>query len=80
VIISSARKGQAPPQRRLVCSYDAKQLDLDEGATVEGRRYYKPQELKVIAALECRMPEDEQPLPERKKIRPRRTRDKDEDE
>ena len=37
------------PREDLVWSYDAKKLDLDEGATVRGQRHYAPQELKAIA-------------------------------
>jgi hypothetical protein len=43
------------PREVLVWSHHAKQLDLDEGAVVKGRRHYKLQELKVIAAMERRM-------------------------
>src|ERR1700730_11006621 len=63
------------PRENLVWSYDAKQLDLDEGATVTGRRQYTPQELKAIATIERRMREDERPQPKRKKMRVRRRRD-----
>jgi hypothetical protein len=65
------------PRENLVWSYDAKQLDLDEGATVTGRRHYTPQELKAIATIERRMREDERPQPKRKKMRVRRRRDSD---
>src|SRR6202022_971169 len=67
------------PREDLVWSYDAKQLDLDEGATVKGRRHYPPQELKPMAAVERRIREDDHP-PKRKKIRARRRRDSDDDD
>ena len=67
------------PREDLVWSYDAKQLDLDEGATVKGRRHYTPQELKAITAIERQMREDDQAPPKRKKIRRRRRRDNDDD-
>jgi len=67
------------PKEDLVWSYDAKQFDLDEGATVKGRRHYTLRELKVIAAVKRSTHADEQPLPKRKKIRPRRKRVNDED-
>jgi DNA-binding XRE family transcriptional regulator len=45
----------------LVWSYDAKQLDLDEGATIRGQRHYTQQELKAIAGVERQTrKEDEQ--------------------
>jgi hypothetical protein len=68
------------PREDLVWSFDAKQFDLDEGATVKGRRHYTPRELKAIAEIERRMRADEQPLPKRKKIWPRRRRDDDDDD
>ena len=68
------------PREDLVWSYDAKQFDLDEGATVKGRRHYTPQELKAITATERRMREDDQPPSKRKKIRRRRRRDNDDDD
>jgi hypothetical protein len=68
------------PRENLVWSYDAKQLDLDEGATVTGRRQYTPQELKAIATIERRMREDERPQPKRKKMRVRRRRDSNDDD
>jgi hypothetical protein len=64
----------------LVWSYDAKQFDLNEGATVKGRRHYTVQELKAIAATKRQMRADEQPQLKRKKLRPRRRRVKDQDE
>jgi hypothetical protein len=64
------------PREDLVWSYDAKKLDLDEGATVRGQRHYAPQELKAIA-IERRMREDGQAPPKRKKIRGRPRRDND---
>ncbi len=68
------------PREDLVWSYDAKQLDLDEGATVKARRHYTPHELKAIAAVERQMRKaDEQP-PKRKKIRKRPRRNNDDDD
>jgi hypothetical protein len=67
------------PREDLVWSYDAKQFDLNEGATVKGRRHYTLRELKAIAAMKRSTRADEQPLPTRKKIRPRRKRVNDED-
>ena len=67
------------PREDLVWSYDAKQFDLNEGATVKGRRHYTLRELKAIAAVKRSTHADEQPLPKRKKIRPRRKRVNDED-
>ena len=58
------------PREDLVWSYDAKKLDLDEGATVRGQRHYAPQELKAIA-IERQMREDDRAPPKRKKIRGR---------
>src|SRR6476469_9658966 len=66
------------PREDLVWSYDAKKLDLDEGATVRGQRHYAPQELKAIA-IERQMREDDQAPPKRKKIRGRPRRDNDDD-
>jgi hypothetical protein len=43
------------PRENLVWSYDAKQLDLDEGATIRGQRHYTPQELKATAGVERQM-------------------------
>jgi hypothetical protein len=63
----------------LVWSYDANQLDLDEGARVKGRRQYTPQELKAIAT-ERQMREDDQAPAKRKKIRGRPSRDNDDDD
>src|ERR1700738_4831861 len=68
------------PKENLVWSYDAKQLDLNEGATVKGQRHYTVQELKAIAATKRQMRADEQPQLKRKKLRPRRRRVKDQDE
>jgi hypothetical protein len=68
------------PREDLVWSYDAKQLDLDEGATVKGRRHYTPQELKAITAIERQMRKDDQAPLKRKKIRRRRRRDNDDDD
>jgi hypothetical protein len=64
----------------LVWSYDAIQLDLDEGATVKGLRHYTPQELKASAAIERRMREDDQPPSKRKKMRRRHRRDNNDDD
>jgi hypothetical protein len=68
------------PKEDLVWSYDAKQFDLNEGATVKGQRHYTVQELKAIAATKRQMRADEQPQLKRKKLRPRRRRVKDQDE
>ena len=68
------------PREDLVWSYDAKQLDLDEGATVKSRRHYTQQELKAIAAIKSQMREDDQPPPKRKKIRRSRRRNSDDDD
>ena len=67
------------PREDLVWSYDAKKLDLDEGATVRGQRHYAPQELKAIAT-ERQMREDDQASAKRKKIRGRPSRDNDDDD
>jgi hypothetical protein len=67
------------PREDLVWSYDAKKLDLDEGATVRGQRHYAPQELKAIA-IERQMREDDRAPPKRKKIRGRPSRDNDDDD
>ena len=67
------------PREDLVWSYDAKQFDLNEGATVKGRRHYTLQELKAIASMKRSTHAKEQPLPKRKKIRPRRKRVNDEE-
>ena len=64
----------------MVWSYDAKQFDLDEGATVKGQRHYTLKELKAIATVGRRVGVDQQPQPKRKKIRLRRRRDDDEDD
>ena len=73
--------GQASAQRNLVWSYDAKQFDLNEGATVKGRRHYTVQELKAIAATERQKRAHEEQLQlERKKAGPRRRRIEDDDE
>jgi hypothetical protein len=68
------------PKEDLVWSYDAKQFDLDEGATVKGQRHYTLKELKAIATVGRRVGVDQQPQPKRKKIRLRRRRDDDEDD
>jgi hypothetical protein len=73
------RANKLLPREDLVWSYDAKQFDLNEGATVKGRRHYTPQELKAIAAMKRSTRAVEQPLPKRKKIRPGRRRVNDED-
>jgi hypothetical protein len=65
------------PREDLVWSYDAKKLDLDEGATVRGQRHYAPQDLIPI---ERQMREDDQAPPKRKKIRGRTRRDNDDDD
>src|ERR1700724_4920811 len=64
------------PKEDLVWSYDAKQFDLNEGATVKGQRHYTVQELKAIAATKRQLRADEQPQLKRKKLRPRRRRGK----
>jgi hypothetical protein len=68
------------PKEDLVWSYDAKQFDRDEGATVKGQRHYTLKELKAIATVGRRVRADEQSLPKPKKIRPRRSRDDDDDD
>jgi hypothetical protein len=68
------------PREDLVWSYDAKQFDLNEGATVKGRRHYTVQELKAIAAMERRKRADDQPEPKPRKNRPHRRRVNDEDD
>ena len=69
------------PREDLLWTYDAKQLDLDEGVTVKGRRHYTPRELKAIGSIEHRMRESDQPPPKHKKIRTRRRRrDNDDDD
>jgi hypothetical protein len=65
------------PRENLVWSYEAKQLDLDEGATVRGRRHYTPQELKATAGVERQMDKDDDQPPKRKKIRNGRRRKND---
>jgi hypothetical protein len=67
------------PREDLVCSFDAKQFDLNEGGTVKGRRHYTLQELKAIAVMKRSTRAHEQPLPKRKKIQPRRRRVNNED-
>jgi hypothetical protein len=68
------------PREDLVWSFDAKQLDLDEGATVKGRRHYTPRELKAIPPIERRIREDDPPPSKRKKIRARSSRDNGDDD
>ena len=68
------------PREDLVWSYDAKQLDLDEGATVKGRRHYTPQELKAISAMERQMRQDDKSPPKRTKIGGRRRRGNNDDD
>jgi hypothetical protein len=68
------------PRRELLWSFDVKQFDVKEGATVKGRRHYTPHELKAIAAIERRMRTDDQLPPKRKKIRAHRRRDSDDDD
>ncbi|HEY7245305.1 MAG TPA: hypothetical protein VH678_15650 [Xanthobacteraceae bacterium] len=68
------------PREDLVWSYDAEQLDAEQGATVKARRHYTPQELKTIGATERRVEHDEQPRPQRKKARLRRRRNADDDD
>jgi hypothetical protein len=58
----------------LIWSYEAKQLDFDEGATVRGRRHYTPQELKATAAVERHISKDDDQPPKPKKIREGRRR------
>jgi hypothetical protein len=82
---SCCRSGRRSEPRNRRCkrssgTYDAKQLDLDEGATVKGRRHYTPQELKAITAIERQMRKDDQAPLKRKKIRRRRRRDNDDDD
>src|SRR2546430_14944827 len=60
---------QAPPRENLIWSYEAKQIDLDKGATVRGRRHYTPQELKAIAAVERQTRNDDEQPTKRKKLR-----------
>ena len=55
------------PREDLVWSYDARQFDLNEGATVKGQRHYTPQELKAIAAMKRSTRADEKPLPKRRR-------------
>ena len=64
------------PREDLVWSYDAKQFDLNEGATVKGRRHYTVQELKAITAKRAH----EQLQLKRKKAQPQRRRTDDEDD
>ena len=68
------------PREDLLWTYDANQLDLDQGATVKGRRHYTSQELKAITAIERQMRKDDQAPLKRKKIRRRRRRDNDDDD
>ena len=42
------------PRENLVWSYDAKQLDLEEGATIRGQRHYTPQELKATSGVSAK--------------------------
>src|SRR5437660_4181959 len=56
-------------RENLIWSYEAKQLDLDEGAMVRGRRHYTPQELKAIAAVERQTRNDDEQPTKRKKLR-----------
>jgi hypothetical protein len=74
------RADKLVPRENLVWSYDAKQLDLDERATVRARRHYTPEELKAIAAVERRMRKDNEQPPKRKKIRKRRRRNNDDED
>jgi hypothetical protein len=68
------------PREDLVWSYDVKQLDLDEGATIKGRRHYTPRELNAISAMERQMRQDDQSPPKRTKIRGRRRGGNDDDD
>jgi hypothetical protein len=68
------------PREDLLWTYDANQLDLDQGATVKGRRHYTPQELKATAVIERRMRTDDQLPPKRKKLRVRRRSDGNDDD
>jgi hypothetical protein len=69
------------PREDLLWTYDANQLDLDQGATVKGRRHYTtPQELKATAVIERRMRTDDQLPPKRKKLRVRRRSDSNDDD
>src|SRR6516162_10909883 len=55
------RANKLVPKEDLVWSYDAKQFDLNEGATVKGQRHYTVRELKAIAATKRHMRADEKP-------------------
>ena len=68
------------PREDLVWSYDAKQLDVDEGATIKGRRHYTPRELNAISTMERQMRQDDQSPPKRTKIRERRRGGNDDDD
>ena len=64
------------PRDNLIWNYEGKQLDLDEGATVRGRRHYTPQELNTTVGVERQMGEDDDQPTKRKKIREGRRRKK----
>jgi hypothetical protein len=68
------------PRKNLVWSYDAKQLDLDEGATIRGQRHYTPQELKATGGVERQMGKDDEQPTRRKKLRKGRGRNNDDED
>jgi hypothetical protein len=68
------------PRENLVWSYDAKQLDLDEGATIRGQRHYTPQELKATGGVERQMGKDDEQPTRRKKLRKGRGRNNDDED
>jgi hypothetical protein len=68
------------PRENLVWSYDAKQLDLDAGATIRGQRHYTPQELKAIAGVERQTRKDDEQPTRRKKLRKGRRRNNDDED
>ena len=74
------RANKLLPKEDLIWSYEAKQFDLDEGATVKGQRHYTLKELKAIATVGRSARADQQSPPKRKKIRVRRRRADDEDD
>ncbi len=74
------RSNRLLPADQLLWSFDAKQFDADEGATVKGQRHYTPQELKGTAAIEQRRRRGDQSVPMRKKMRARQKRDSADDD
>ena len=68
------------PRKNLVWSYDAKQLDLDEGATIRDQRHYTPQELKATGGVERQMGKDDEQPTRRKKLRKGRGRNNDDED